>query len=121
MKNSRVDNKYGIDPNTKHIWEGRMATYIEEYCFNMFDIESVQRALAYRPTVGGKKHNCDITISNMLALEHMVDNKHLGIDVSEDNPDEEYSMPLSGFYEFEGEMRSVSDDNVYEDIDGFYT
>jgi len=122
MKNSKIDNKYGIDPHTKHIWEGRYATYIEEYYFNMFDIESVQRALAYRKMKGSKKYNCDITISNMLALEHMVDNKHLGIVVDDgEKKDDEYTMPIGGFYSQNGSFGHIgSDETIYEDVDGFY-
>lgn len=123
VKNSKVENKYGIDPNTKYVWEEHYATYIEENWFNMYDMDSIQRALAYRKSTAGNKHNCDITISNMLALEHMLDNKHIGIEVEDSKDmDFEYDMPISGFVQGRNGLESVDgyDDNVYEDADGFY-
>jgi len=120
---SKVDNKYGVDPNTKHIWESRYATYIEEYCFNMYDIESVQRALAYRKSTGSKRHNCDITISNMLSLEHMVDNSHIGIEVDNRTNAEENNTLIGGFFEVEGEIKYIhsSEGAAITDTDGFYS
>jgi hypothetical protein len=124
VKNSKIDNKYGIDPNTKHVWEEHYATYIEEYWFNMYDFESITRALAYRKTVGRNKHNCDVTISNMLALEHMLDNKHIGIEVEQSTDlEDEFNFPIAGFMDSKNGLTSVGSFNnqIYEDIDGFYS
>lgn len=124
VKNSKIDNKYGIDPNTKHVWEEHYATYIEEYWFNMYDFESITRALAYRRTIGRTKHNCDVTISNMLALEHMLDNKHIGIEVEHSTDlEDEFNYPIAGFIDGKNGLASVSsyNEHVYEDIDGFYS
>jgi len=123
-KFSKVENKYGVDPNTKHVWEEHYASYIEDYFFLMYDFESVTRALAYRKTVGRDKHNCDVTISNMLALEHMLDNKHMGIEVEDTNElDNEFEMPIGGYIDSENGIIHVGalGNEAQEDIDGFYT
>ena len=121
-KYSKVDNKYGIDPNTKHVWEEHYATYIEENFFNMYDFESITRALAYRKTTSKDKHNDDVTISNMLALEHMLDNRHLGIEVNESNEmNDEFNFPISGFIQGKNGIESVGNYSfTYDDPDGFY-
>ena len=124
VKNSKIANKFGIDPNTKYVWEEHYATYIEENFFNMYDFESITRALAYRKTTSKDKHNCDVTISNMLALEHMLDNRHLGIEVEQTNEmNNEFNYPIGGFVHGKNGIESVGNyfNEAYEDLDGFYT
>lgn len=76
MIESTVQNKYGIDPATKHVWEGHYASYIEDYFHCMADPKQVERALAYRKT---KKYNDDEMIAYMLAWEHTLDDNNIGI------------------------------------------
>jgi len=78
MIDSHTVNRYGIDPNTKHVWEEHYAQYIEDYFFHMTDPFQVERALAYRKKKG---YNCDKTISCMLAWEHVLDDIHIGVKV----------------------------------------
>lgn len=75
VKDSRVDNKYGVDPNTKHIWVDHFASYIKEYSENIYDLEAIQRFLIFR---NNKDHNCDITISYMLGWENIYDDQKQG-------------------------------------------
>ncbi len=76
LKRSRVANEYGIDPNSKHFWEEHFAEYIEKYCENFYDAEAVERLSIYRRNENGRKWNCDITISLMLAYENWLDFKY---------------------------------------------
>ena len=75
LKETKVENRYGIDPHTKSYWEDNYAAYIEDYVENMYDLEQLQRGIAYRRKLpNGKRYNCDITISSMLAYQHYLDN-----------------------------------------------
>ena len=62
------------------------------------------------------------TISNMLALEHMLDNRHLGIEVNESNEmNDEFNFPISGFIQGKNGIESVGNYSfTYDDPDGFY-
>ncbi len=104
MIDSGIQNKYGIDPNTKHVWEGHYASYIEDYVHLMVDPKQVERALAYRKT---KKYNDDEMIAYMLAWEHMLDDNHMGVipgDTGERSSDD---MPMFGFVNTRGGLRRV--------------
>lgn len=74
IKDSRVNNRYGVDPNTKHVWIEHFADFIEDYCENINDIEAVRRFMVFR----SKNHNCDITISYMLSWEGLLDDVKKG-------------------------------------------
>jgi len=68
IKDSQVNNRYGIDPNTKSVWVEHYASYIEDYADNIYDLEMVIKHIAFR---NHKDHNCDITVSAMLAYENI--------------------------------------------------
>lgn len=78
VKDSRVQNKYGVDPQTKHEWITRLRDYIEVNCDNLDDEEQIVAFLKFRLD---KDYNCDITISSALALVHMEDD--IDIEVKE--------------------------------------
>ena len=69
VKDSKVNNRYGIDPNTKSVWIEHFSTYVEDYSGNLYDMEMVKRLIDFK----AKDHNCDITISVMLAYEGILD------------------------------------------------
>ena len=78
MIDSGTVNRYGVDPNTKHVWEERYAQYIEDYYHHMLNPRQVEKALGYRKRKG---FNCDESIAYMLAWEHLQDDIHLGVKV----------------------------------------
>jgi hypothetical protein len=101
VKDSRVNNRYGVDPNTKHVWIEHFADYIEDYYDNIFDLEAVRRFMIFR----SKDHNCDITISYMLAWEGILDDVKKGyVPQNRDRQKErEESAPLMGYTSVNGQ------------------
>ena len=92
VKDSNAVNKYGIHPSTKQYWEDAYASYIEDNYFNMYDLEQVQRAIAYRKKgPDGKRYNCDITISSMLAYQNHLDNEHRNYKVTDTSKKKKHS------------------------------
>lgn len=71
IKNSKVSNRYGVDPSTKTYWIEAYGDYIEHNTEKMFDPEQVERAIKFR---NEKTYNCDLTISSSLCIVHSVDN-----------------------------------------------
>jgi hypothetical protein len=91
-------NKYGISAQTKPFWESNYADYIEEHYFNMFDLESINRAITYRAKV-----NDDITISNMLAYLHFSDEMDLATEEGDNQKDEDvWEGCITGSYSING-------------------
>lgn len=76
VKDSKVNNRYGVDPNTKPVWIEHFASYVEDYYDNIYDLVIVQRLRDFR----SRDHNCDITISVMLAYEGILDDIKKGYD-----------------------------------------
>jgi hypothetical protein len=76
IKDSKVNNRYGIDPSTKSYWIRAYADYIEDNAHKMFDVEQIQKAIAFREE---KDYNCDITISSALAIVHELDDIHVTV------------------------------------------
>lgn len=76
IKDSRVNNRYGVDPGTKNEWLIMYRDYIEDYSDIMYDMHQIDRALKFR---NDKKYNCDITISSALAVCHARDNVNIKI------------------------------------------
>jgi len=70
VKETKVRNKYGIDPGTKSEWLILYRDYIEDYSEIMYDSLQIERAIKFR---NEKKYNCDITISSSLAITHAKD------------------------------------------------
>jgi len=71
VKDSKVNNRYGVDPGTKTEWMIMYRDYIEDYSENMYDMRQIDRAIKFR---NEKNYNCDITISSSLAICHAKDN-----------------------------------------------
>lgn len=67
IKHSQVDNKYGIDPNSKSHWEDLYSDYINQYSQCIQTMEACERYIAYRRNKPGDRYNCDLTIADMLA------------------------------------------------------
>ena len=89
VKHSVVNNRYGIDPATKHIWEDHFADYIETNYENLQSVAGVERYMLYRRSkTGEKKYNCDLTIADMLSRECMLDivNNKLTTKLSDTKP-----------------------------------
>jgi len=76
VKESKVRNKYGIDPGTKQEWLVSYRDYIEEYCEIMYDDVQIEKAIKFRNEKG---YNCDITISSSLAIIHAKDNLNIRV------------------------------------------
>jgi len=76
VKESRVRNKYGVDPGTKMEWLIAYRDYIEDYAEVMYDAIQVEKAIKFR---NEKKYNCDITISSSLAIIHAKDNVNIKV------------------------------------------
>ena len=74
VKDSRVNNKYGVDPGTKTEWMIMYRDYIEDYCDVMYDMHQIDRAIKFR---NEKNYNCDVTISSALAVCHAKDNVNI--------------------------------------------
>lgn len=75
VKDSKVNNRYGVDPNTKSVWIEHYAAYVEDYSDNIYDQVMVQRLMSFR---NNRDYNCDITISAMLAYECILDDLKRG-------------------------------------------
>jgi hypothetical protein len=74
VKDSKMQNKYGVDPQTKSEWITRLRDYIESNVDDLDDEEQIVQFLKYRhKTANGKPYNCDITISSALAVIHLED------------------------------------------------
>lgn len=76
VKDSKVNNKYGVDPSTKAVWLLQYRDYIEKHHDQMYDVEQIEKAIKYRHD---KSYNCDITISSALAIIHAADNINLKV------------------------------------------
>jgi hypothetical protein len=64
MASSNVQNRDGIDPNTKYVWEQMTADDLKNGgAERLLDIELVDKLIKYRSDV-----NCDETISYMLCI-----------------------------------------------------
>lgn len=85
IKDSVMNNRYGVDPATKYVWENAYREYIESYFDRMYDLVQVDRAMAYRKNVAGKRHNCDITVGAMLAYQNFKDSEGKKIKPTEVN------------------------------------
>lgn len=81
VKNSVVNNKYGVDPGTKTEWLIMYRDYIEQYSEVMYDMHQIDRAIKFR---NERNYNCDITISSSLAICHAKDNIALKVKKSQD-------------------------------------
>jgi hypothetical protein len=74
VKESKVNNRFGIDPSTKEYWITAYRDYIETNVDNMYDQEQIIAAINYRDD---KDYNCDITISSSLCIVHELDDRQL--------------------------------------------
>lgn len=81
VKNSTVNNKYGVDPGTKLEWLIMYRDYIEQYSEIMYDMHQIDRAIKFR---NERNYNCDITISSALAICHAKDNIDIKLRKSQD-------------------------------------
>lgn len=100
IKDSKVNNRYGVDPNTKPVWIEHFSTYVEDYYDNIFDLEMVKRLRDFR----SKDHNCDITISVMLAYEGIMDDIKKGYDKIEEK---ENTRIFAGYVKRNGRLQRV--------------
>lgn len=86
FKDSKVENRYGIDPNSKSHWLKMLDDFLDDSVIsNMCDIEQI-RAFAKFRYDPQKKYNCDITISSALNVVCLEDEKHLLIETTKDRP-----------------------------------
>jgi len=83
IKDSRVNNRYGVDPATKPLWITYYRDYIEEHVDKMYDMEQIESAIKFQDRKG---YNCDITISSSLAIVHYKDDIKLKATVKEVKP-----------------------------------
>ena len=71
VKNSKSQNRYGVDASTKDTWINCYRDYIETSTDKMLDMEQIEAAIKYRKD---PDYNCDITISSSLCIIHWKDN-----------------------------------------------
>jgi len=76
VKDSKVNNKYGVDPGTKLEWLIMYRDYIEQYSEIMYDAYQIDRAIKFK---NDRNYNCDVTISSSLAVCHARDNINIRI------------------------------------------
>ena len=76
VKDSKVNNKYGVDPGTKLEWLIMYRDYIEQYSEIMYDPYQIDRAIKFK---NDRNYNCDVTISSSLAVCHARDNINIKI------------------------------------------
>ena len=83
IRNSKVENKYGIDPNTKIHWLGLLKKKLLDPVFvnQIYDIEAINAFLKFKLD---PKYNCDITISAALTAVQEQEDKE--IIVNEEKP-----------------------------------
>ncbi len=81
IKDSKSNNRYGIDPSTKEFWMLSYRDYIEKHSESMFDMHQIDRALKYR---NDRDYNCDITISSSLCIVHALD--YMNIQAKKNEP-----------------------------------
>jgi len=93
IKNSKVNNRYGIDPSTKGYWLEAYRDFLSENLSKMYDQEQIIAAIKYRHD--DPKYNCDITISSSLCIVHHLDDRHLVVKNNEKQSDPFYSYKKS--------------------------
>lgn len=81
MKFSRVNNRFGVDPNTKDDWLQLLRDYVITNIDNIDDIELLERLAKF---VKDPKYNCDITIAAALANLNMEDSKKVEVRMTEE-------------------------------------
>ena len=73
IKDSKMNNKYGIDPSTKIHWLKMLSDYLDENSVaQMDDTYQIERLAKFRYEPRGK-YNCDTTISSALCIVNMQD------------------------------------------------
>lgn len=100
VKFSKVNNREGVDPNTRTHWLNIYKDYIEEYAERMFDLEQIQKALHWKDD--DPKYNCDITISSSLAVTHWKDEIKISV-----APVQEEKFTFARFKNENGVMKMV--------------
>lgn len=68
VKNSKVNNKYGVDPGTKEAWILGLQSYIYNYADRIYDLEALKKLVEYHDDV-----NCDVTVGMSLAYINYMD------------------------------------------------
>jgi hypothetical protein len=96
VKDSLMTNKYGVDPQTKYIWENNFKEYIQSYAYRWWDKVGVERAIAYRASTENKRYNCDITIGEMLAFQNFKDSEGQKIGMIEVNVKKKAAAMIKG-------------------------
>lgn len=91
VKNSRVNNRYGIDPSTKEYWITAYRDYIEQNVENMFDEDQIIAAIKYTDET-----NCDITISSSLCVVHEIDEMDIKVKETTAKPTEFFFYKSKG-------------------------
>jgi len=92
--NSKVQNKYGIDPSTKPYWLRMLRNWLsKEENIQKIDFPELLTAWAnfkYDPT--GKRYNCDITIATSLCIVSEEDDKEGEFFKTEEIKEDNFSM-----------------------------
>lgn len=76
IRNSKVENKYGIDPNSKIHWLGLLKKKLldDNFVNQLFDVEEINAFLKFKLD---PKYNCDITISASLTAVQEQEDKEI--------------------------------------------
>ena len=64
IKNSMVNNRYGIDPNTKSDWLSLLADYLKNSWHTMRSLKQIEAFIRFKLE---KNYNCDVPIASALA------------------------------------------------------
>jgi hypothetical protein len=82
IKQSKVENRFGIDPNSKVHWLGLLKKKLIDPNFvnNIFDVETINAFLKF---ILDPKYNCDITIAAALTVVQEQEDKEI---ITNDKP-----------------------------------
>ena len=103
IKQSKVENRYGIDPNSKIHWLGLLKKKLLSQAFidTLYDVETINAFLKY---VLDPKYNCDITIAASLTAVQEQEDKEI---VVNDKPQEHAKRLLVRYKTVNGRLVKI--------------
>lgn len=92
IRDSKVANDFGIDPNSKHHWLAELSDQMtDEWISNLYDIDIISALAKFRYSPGKGRYNCDITIS--MGLLAVLYQDEIELEVIKEQAEERYSLP----------------------------
>lgn len=105
IKQSKVENRYGIDPSTKLFWLGLLKKWLLDPFFvdHMYDIDQINAFLKFKLD---PKYNCDITISSALCAVQEQEDKEM---ITHDPIPDQIRRPMARYKTVNGVMIKMID------------